>query len=674
MTFTSEKTRFGVPWPLDQGVANVQRHHEGKRTWQRVIQLVRRSFSGGGLGWHVGSFFCLFGLTFFTLAPSPALAAVKGYDAKVDKKAVTLEMNPGETKTVTLTYTNTGSVTWSRTSRSYVALCLVNDATSPLGGAGWHANDEPGIIKSATVKPGKTTTVSFMVHAPVPGTFTEKLRLAATNVAWMRNAETLLTVNVRGKVATVAANPAPVVQNQVTPSATVATSSKTYAAALLLRSAREITLPGDGTQNVTFGFKNTGTSLWGSRSLVLAGFQPALSGNNLSLSDGSWRSFAEPVRIDTVTNPGEIGFLSFTLKAPAVRGTYHASFSLVADGQPVDGGLVDIPITVTSDGVIQTTPPITAPSQPAVIPGQSTFLSNQIPNAATLGQEPVIRVGIFATTDNQMIVSAAGNFRVMQDGATICSFTAGETVTVIFDKMNHVYKVSGPRCVGQSTAVYRVQGTDDPNLPLEMTDFSRPVSWLPGANDNKFRSILELRWSSVTDAVWVINELPMEMYLRGIAETSDSSPMEYQKALLTASRTYAYYHWRRATKHADEGFHVDAKYDQVYRGYGAEARSPNIVAAIQATRGQIVTYNNDLAITPFFSRSDGRTRNWTEVWGGSGYPWLVSVPVPEDAGKTLWGHGVGMSATGALGMANEGKLYQDILSHFYTGTTLQLFY
>jgi peptidoglycan hydrolase-like amidase len=654
MTFTSEKTRFGVPWLLDQGFANVQRHNEGQRTWQRVTRL----------GWFVGSFFCVFSLT---LTPSAALAAVKGYDAKVDKKAITLEMNPGETKTITLTYTNTGSVTWYRNTKAYVALCLVDGKTSPLGGPEWKSNDEPGIIKDATVKPGKTTTINITVHAPVPGTFMEKLRLAATNVAWMRNAETLLTVNVKGKVSTVAAKPStPVVQNPVT-QPTGASQPKTYAATLLLRSARELTLPGDGTQKVTFGFKNSGTSLWGSRSLVIAGLQPALSGNKMSLDDGSWRSYAVPVQEDTVTSPGEIGFLSFTLKAPARTGTYHASFSLVADGQPVDGGFVDIPITVTSDGVIQSTPPITAPSQPVVAPGQ-------IPNAATLGQEPVIRVGIFATTDNQMIVSAAGSFRVMQDGATICSFTAGETVTVIFDKTNHVYKVSGPRCVGQSTAVYRVQGTDDPNLPLEMTDFSRPVSWLPGANDNKFRSVLELRWSSVTDAVWVINELPMEYYLRGIAETSDVSPMEYQKALLTASRTYAYYHWRRATKHADEGFHVDAKYDQVYRGYGAEVRSPNIVAAIQVTRGQIVTYNNDLAITPFFSRSDGRTRNWTEVWGGSGFPWLVSVPVPEDAGKTLWGHGVGLSASGALAMANGGKTYTEILSHFYTGTTLQLFY
>ena len=163
---------------------------------------------------------------------------------------------------------------------------------------------------------------------------------------------------------------------------------------------------------------------------------------------------------------------------------------------------------------------------------------------------------------------------------------------------------------------------------------------------------------------------PFELYLRGLAETSEISPFEYQKALHTAARTYANYHIRRNTKHGGV-FHIDAKYDQVYRGYGAEARSPSITRAVNETRGKIVTYNGELAITPYFSRSDGRTRSWGEVWyGGSNYPWLVSVPVPwdEEAGRTLWGHGVGLSATGALDAANDGwglRAHSQIFLHRY---------
>src|SRR5688500_1673599 len=35
-----------------------------------------------------------------------------------------------------------------------------------------------------------------------------------------------------------------------------------------------------------------------------------------------------------------------------------------------------------------------------------------------------------------------------------------------------------------------------------------------------------------------------------------------------------------------------------------------------------------------------------------------------------WGHGVGMSQYGALGLANDGRGYAEILAHYYTGTTL----
>lgn len=652
----SKTASFDVSWPFLWHETSHKPKIEGSRIRQRIIRL----------GWSVGS--CFFALT-AAFAPV-AVQAASGYEGLVDKKAVTVELNPGEKKWITLTYTNTGAKTWYRNAQAaFVSLYLVGAKSSPVGGAGWRTSGSPAKIRDASVQPKFKTVVTFPVFGNAPGTYTERLRLASENTAWMNGAETLLMVKVKGAVASAPAATTPVSTPVSAPVASAPAAAKTYSAMLLLRSAKELSLAGNARQQMTFGFKNTGSALWGSRSLKLSNVFPALESSLSSVYDDSWRTPAEPVRVDTVTNPGEIGFLSFMLKAPIKSGTYRASFILEADGQQVEGGAVDVPITVTSDGIVETQPPITPSTSPTYVPPNGV-----IPITPDAGPEPTLRVGIFATTDDQMIVSAPGPFRLQQKGAAVCSFTSGQTVTVRFDREYKVYKATGPDCTSQSTDVYQVQGADDSALPLEMTDFSRPVSWLPGANDNKFRGALELRWSSVTDAVWAINELPMEQYLYGIAETSDVSPMEYQKALLTAARTYAYYHWKRATKHADEGFHVDSKYDQVYRGYGAEARSPNIVQAVKDTRGQIVVYGNALAITPYFSRSDGRTRNWNEVWGGSGFPWLVSVPVPQDQGRTLWGHGVGLSATGALGMANEGKTYQDILRLFYSGTGLLRFY
>jgi len=170
-----------------------------------------------------------------------------------------------------------------------------------------------------------------------------------------------------------------------------------------------------------------------------------------------------------------------------------------------------------------------------------------------------------------------------------------------------------------------------------------------------------------------IAKLPIEDYLAGLAETSNSSHPEYQKALVTAARTFAYYHVDRNSKRAKEFFTISAYADdQVYNGYEHEARSPTIAKAVRDTRGSIVTYNGEYALTPYYSRSDGRTRAWSEVWGGD-VAWLKSVPAACDArkGRQLWGHGVGMSATEALCMAEEeGKTWDQILKYFYTGVEL----
>lgn len=619
----------------------------------------------------------LFVMIFAPLFPLMVEAATiwKGYGAVVNDKVVNISFAAGETKTVILTYKNTGDKTWTRgTAAGNVSLFVASEKKSLLQHSSWSDWETPGLIKDVSVKKGQSTTVTFRITASKAGSYTEIFRLAAKDVAWMRDAETKVVATVTAAKATSAA-PEVVPASAPTESTSADTSNQVaYSAILLLRTPRQLAIPGSTSANVTYGFKNTGSSSWKTRSLQLASVHSATVDPQPSvIKHSSWVSDTQPVVEEDETKPGEIGFLSFTLNAPPKTGDYTVRFALFADGKQVDNSFVDIPVTVTSDGAYQLSPPITS-SSPSSNGGVSS-------SGEFLGEEPIIRVGIFATTDDQMqIRGVTGGYRVYQKSnpeKTICSFVKDQVLTVSFDRSNLVYKLSGPDCVSQSSGQYIVRSTVSDWDPLEMYDFSRPVSWLPGANDNTFRGMLELRYSVDDPAheVWVINELPIEMYLRGLAETSDVSPLEFQKALLTGARTYAFYHWKRATKHASLGFHVDAKYDQVYRGYGAEARSPNIVNGVTATRGQMVTYNQALAITPYFSRSDGRTRSWGEVWyGGSNYPWLVSVPVPEDEGKTLWGHGVGMSASGALKMAANGIAYDQILKHFYTGIELLKFY
>lgn len=58
-------------------------------------------------------------------------------------------------------------------------------------------------------------------------------------------------------------------------------------------------------------------------------------------------------------------------------------------------------------------------------------------------------------------------------------------------------------------------------------------------------------------------------------------------------------------------------------------------------------------IQPEIDRGTGEVTGWKAYGGG-------------------WGHGVGMSQTGAVGMAERGRTYQEILAHYYQGSTVEV--
>ena len=580
-----------------------------------------------------------------------------------DKGGIEWQLNPSEHIVVNLKFKNTGSATWKNSGAGYITLYTWSPKyrKSAFKDYSWTSESRAGFLVEKEVKPNQEGTIRLELRAPdKPGTYEESFQLASENVAWLEGGSVTLKIRVTDPDGLL----------DTTPDVEIASATSSvpgaYSSILLLTSSRTITAGGSDRLDLTHGFKNLGDVAWSSRSLRLVSVAPSL-GAYSNVHDASWTGPTEPVKTDGKIAPGEIGFVSYKIKAPAKKGEYQVIFQLMADGHDVVGGEVSIPVTVTSDGYVD--------PNPIPVPGPVVGVPPLTGDEASLPAEPIIRVGLFKTTDDMMKVRGISiGMKATQKGQVVCTFAAGEIATVSFDRTNKIYHLSGSNCTSQSTDYYVLESQDGIS-PMEITDYERLVSWLPGANDNKFRAKLELRFTPSSDSVWVINELLVESYLYGIAETSNVSPHEYQKALLTAARTYAMYHVNRGTKHADEFFIVDAHLDQVYRGYGQEARSPNIVDGVVKTRGQIVTYDGKLAITPYYSRSDGRSRNWTEVWGGKGYAWLVSVPISWDIGQTLWGHGVGMSARGALYMASkDGALYDAILKHFYKGTELRKAY
>lgn len=562
-------------------------------------------------------------------------------------------MAPGEVKNIAVTFQNTGTETWKNDGTGYISLYTYNPKyrVSAFDPGTWLSPSQIKRISETSVKPGGTGSLFFGLKAPqTEGTYKETFHLAAENLAWVTGGEFTLTITVKKPSSTTSTSTS---SSSGSTNVSQTASTDGYSAQVTMLTANRLKLTAGKTVPLAAVIKNTGTKTWNSLGLSSAGLSLA-SASSISFANSTWDGTQVALTPGAVA-PGSTGTVQFYLTAPKVNGTHTAKFQITADDVSVPDAFVEIPVEVTG-GAGEA---IDAPTN-----------ENDSPTIAYI-DEPIIRVGVLIVdeeTDNEIYVTSYESDFELRDteGNTLGTYSSGAKVRAAYEGGRYAYKDDS----GSHTSSKPLRFVPKTaNAVMTITNFDRRVTRDTQYANNTFRNVLEIRYNGTKDRTWVINELPMEYYLRGLAETSNVSPLEFQKALLTAARTYAFYHWTRATKHAAEGFHVDAYRDQVYWGYGQEERTPRITQAVEETRGQIVTYNGNTAITAYFSRSDGRTRDWSEVWGGD-VPWSKSVPVPCDVGRTLWGHGVGMSASGALCMANDGKNWKEILKYFYTGIDL----
>ncbi len=266
-----------------------------------------------------------------------------------------------------------------------------------------------------------------------------------------------------------------------------------------------------------------------------------------------------------------------------------------------------------------------------------------------------------------------------------------------------------------------------------------------------------------------IEELPIDEYLYGVvsAEMPANYEEEALKAQAVAARTYTIYQIsNNIGKHGDADICNDFTCCQAWiskenrmQKWSEKDREKNwnkIISAVNATAGQIITYNNEAINAFFHSNSGGKTELASNVWiGGKDFPYLQSVETSGEDGYTQYssevtiskkdlleklkqeypdiqikyeesesikildytqsgrvktikfgnteiagtkvrslfglkstnfsiklegdniifsvkgyGHGVGMSQTGADSMAKTGNSYEIILKHFYTGVEI----
>ena len=637
------------------------------------------SFTRNGSVFPLFSRIAIVGLVFFCSIFSSHVAfaaARKGYEAKVVSVPVsTITLAPGETKLIPVTFKNIGKSVWNRNGKTFVSMYTAeaNYRNSVFVSENWFDATHASLLKDSSVKAGGIGHFNLVLHAPEKvGTYKESFGLVAENVAWIPGGVLKLNIVVKkpGKVVATAkleVNKAAVSAGSgdpthslvvVAPTPTVSVipvAVNPLAGMLLLRSEKVV--KAEAGQQIAYkvGIKNTGSATWSKREIRAtdpSGIVAASFDNTIPMQVA--------VNTDGIVSPGALDFLSFAFNAPAKKGSYVVSYQFAANGVVVPDLTIDIPVDVTQDAGDLLNSPLNVDQ-------------SQINEMNTI-TEPIVRVGVLIVdqeTSNQVEVSCNTSWKLMDGNGALLAVQDPDTKILAFYKEGHYYFDRNRGLEVSSFYLRFVPDSTDGVCKIE--NFDKRLTRHAAHAENTFRNVLELRYNSSHDRTWMINELPMELYLHGLGETSELSNYEFKKTLITIARTFALYQWERATKHADEFFHMmSTGDDQVYRGYEYEINNPSIGKAADETRGITVNYGGKTAITPYFSRSDGRTRDWHEVWGGT-VAWAKSVPCPCDAakGNTLWGHGVGLSASEALCMANNGKTWKEILTYFYQGIDLK---
>ena len=425
------------------------------------------------------------------------------------------------------------------------------------------------------------------------------------------------------------------------------------------------TLMTNQTVRLQVAVQNTGILRWSpsGQNAISVGYR-WLNAAGRSVAAGSRNALSSSVPA------GSVAQFLIELRVPPQGGSHILQWDIWQQGRGWSA-LRDATATTRQAIVIHapvpTPTPTPQPSPTPVATPTTTTMGSHGPDGMT------IRVGVFSSTEQTMRITANGRFRARGNtGTAAVNFAADDVVTV-----THIPESSS----------YRL--TVDGQTITEFRTFARFIALgntilrvLDLPNFQQYRNVVEVRYSTTSKRLWAINEVPMEYYVKGVAEEPESFPMEGLKAAAVAYRTYALSRmdpqWPGlACICGKEPFHIDASNGyvepytvvlQFYLGYYRETLGDNLSAAADATRGQFITYEGKVIRAAYFATADGRTRSF------SNYPWGVSVPDPVSEGMTLRGHGYGMPMRSVITLANRGMTYDQILKMYYTGVELTQLY
>ena len=162
-----------------------------------------------------------------------------------------------------------------------------------------------------------------------------------------------------------------------------------------------------------------------------------------------------------------------------------------------------------------------------------------------------------------------------------------------------------------------------------------------------------------------IVDIDLEDYVTCVvASEIGNAPLEACKAQAVAARSFAIAREVLSGKVISDNSSTAQAYRANRIGYATCAK------AAWETKGQVLTYDDNVISANYCAANGGRTYSSEEVWGTK-KPYLIAQPDPWDSSAKS-GQGVGMSQKGAIAAARAGKTYKEILGFYYPGAKVSL--
>lgn len=238
-------------------------------------------------------------------------------------------------------------------------------------------------------------------------------------------------------------------------------------------------------------------------------------------------------------------------------------------------------------------------------------------NTLSIGEQPFL-----AFESGWMVYAGLFNTgEQAQNAANAIQSTSGMNVTVVNPSSTRVQVLNA-----QDKVLLMYDASQ-----LELHFKSNSIINVDGRN---YRGSVMIR-RQVDSDMTIINYLPLEEYLYGVVprEMPALWPREALKAQAVVARSYAIASFN---KFSNLGFNVcSTTSSQVYGGFDGEHSNSN--AAVDETRGSVLTYNGNIVTAFYHSNSGGQTENSENIWSNPvAYIKGVKDDYSLDAPNSTW--------------------------------------